>query len=740
MHKIDGSKVMLGLLVALLPAGMVGLTGTAAGQKFSETTQVTLVEVPVQVVRGGEPVRGLTAADFTIYEGSKQRPITGFDVVDLAAPENQRLSAAIPPAAKRHFLLLFDLSNSTPRSIAKAQAAVRDSLLKTLTPVDLAAVAQYSSTSGLKLLLGFTSDLRQILVAINRLGLGQDPSRTSNDGLVLTVANLADHLVPPPPSAADTPAAAPGASLLTRIAAALAASRDQVSSDAQTLIISGAAAQALDAQRTNLAQQKNVVAALSRAFTDMAKMMGAVSGRKLVVLFSEGFDATIISGDEDQFAQDAMADATAHGMSMAVEDQQRFGSSRQAGQMAKMLEQFRRSGCVIESIDIGGLRGTDLDGQTQPSLEASLLQMARDTGGDLFRNFNDLGDAMERLSKRTSVTYVLSFQPEGLATDGAYHQIKVQLKHAPRGTELSYRTGYYAPVPYDKQSPMQKRLAAADQLMGGNDAGSIATSVLAAPFRAANARAYVPVVIEADGANLLAGNSGKTVPTEIYVYAVDDDGFIQDFFDQSMQVDIEKAGPALRQGGLKFVGHLELPAGNYSVRVLLRNAATGAFGKRAVPLSVPAFLADKPVLLPPLFPEIGGRWALVRESPRGFQKDAPYPFMVGQKAYIPASRPILKPGQDTAVALVGYNLGSEVMTEGKLQSADGRDLGSCAIRLSGREAGSASQPDVYKAAFRPPPGLAPGNYRLVITVTGLGGVQTGIAPFTIAAPASGSQG
>jgi hypothetical protein len=47
----------------------------AAGGAFSETTQVTAVEIPVQVVRDGEPVRGLTAADFAISEAGKPRAI-----------------------------------------------------------------------------------------------------------------------------------------------------------------------------------------------------------------------------------------------------------------------------------------------------------------------------------------------------------------------------------------------------------------------------------------------------------------------------------------------------------------------------------------------------------------------------------------------------------------------------------------------------------------------------------------
>jgi len=202
-----------------------------------------------------------------------------------------------------------------------------------------------------------------------------------------------------------------------------------------------------------------------------------------------------------------------------------------------------------------------------------------------------------------------------------------------------------------------------------------------------------------------------------------------------------KAGPALRQGGLKFFGHLELPPGEYSVRVMLRNGETGAYGKRSLVVTVPAFGSAAPVLLPPFFPEQSGRWTVVRELPRGEQKDASYPFVVGQRAYVPAALPTLAAGQQAAVALVGYNLGEgELAPMAKVLSADGHDLGSGEIHVAGREAGDGTGPDVYRAVFRAPQGLAPGEYRLVVTVTGAGGPQTVTTRFTVAVAAEGSAG
>ena len=763
--------------------------GAAAGgadrQGFSETTEVTAVEIPVQVVRDGEPVRGLTAADFELYDGRKQQVLTGFDVVDLSLPENQRLSASIPAAGRRHFLLVFDLSNSDPKRMLKAREAVKGSLLTTLVPSDLVAVATYGANSGLKLALGFTSDRRQLLAAIDKLGLSDLTDRMQQHPYLVAYAEIGaiidyvarqDNYEPPgtPPPPGLTPSEArqwrvhygpnsPGSHPTQTLPGAPPPGAVVIQSTPQAWEIEMAAAfasESLMRQRTSLDAARNALKSLTQSFSELARMMDAVTGRKLVVYFSQGFDDTILQGVEDIGAQQALSDAAMHGIGMFTDSDERFGRSSENNRVERMLEVFRRSGCVIESVDIGGLKvDQDLDlAATRPQGEAALFQMAHDTGGELFHNFNDLGEAMHRLSKGTSVTYLLTFQPQGPLAAGSFHKIEVKLKHPARGTRVTYKTGYYGPRPYNRQQPLERILASSDLLMSGAAGGSIATAVLVAPFRAATDKAYVPVVIEADGATLLAGNAPRIVPAEIYVYAVDAAGSIRDYFDQTLQVDVDKAGKQLRQGGLKYFGHLELPPGEYAVRVLLRNGVTGAYGRRSILVNVPAFGGAEPVLLPPLFPEASGRWTVVREAPRGQQKDATYPFTVGQRAYMPAALPTLHPGEAAAVALVGYNLveppggpaaaacretpcspaGERLEAQARVQSADGRDLGGGDLRLGGHEAGGDGGPEVWKAVFRAPSGLAPGQYRLIVTVNGVRGTQTGTTLFTVAAPAGNS--
>jgi len=730
----------------------------------SETTEVVAVQVPVQVVRNGEPVRGLTAADFEVYDGRRKQTVTGFEVLDLAQGQGGPAMASIAPALRRHFLLLFDLSNSEPKSIVKARQMVRE-MLPALNPSDLVAVASYSSASGPRLLLGFTSDRRQVSQAIDNLGLPQLVDRNP-DPLQLIAAE-------PDRGAKAGP---------------------QVTENNQDL--------ARMSERANRQQQQAVVGALARSFTDLARLLAGIHGRKQVIYLSEGFDTSLLQGSESVADQAQMAEMTVQGRGYLTDSDQRYGDTRNANVLEKMMEEFRRSDCIIQSIDIGGARSqtpqsaggvtalpvTRASGQASQQGEApvrrsgegALFAMAHDTGGELYHNFNDLGVAMGQLLKKTSVTYVLTFQPDEVKHDGSFHKLRVELKgQAGKGAQVFFRPGYYVPKPYSQQTQKEKILAAADQVVGGSDSGAVRTALLVAPFRqaasalqapppagagavpaagnaggtsnassggstsrqAASDKAYVPVVIEADGPTLLEGSAGAALPAEIYAYAIDSAGAIQDFFSQSLRLDLAKAGPALRRSGLKFFGHLDLPPGDYNVRVLVRNGATGAYGLRSQPLVVPAFGEPAAVLLQPFFPEVPGRWVLVREVPRKQEKESPpYPFVIQEKAYIPASLPVLAAGQEAVLALVGYHLpAGAFQARARLLAADGKDLGEGELKIGRRESPDAEGEDRLSATFRPPRNFEPGEYQLVIVLTDAqGGAHQSAARFVVPAPAPAS--
>ena len=700
----------------------------AAAQTFSDTADVIAVEVPVQVLRDGEPVRNLTAADFEVWEGKRKLPVTGFEALDLnALPAEEAWRSPKAISARRHFLLLFDMGFASPKGMEKAKGAALD-LLPGLHPSDLVAVAAYVPSTGPQLLLGFTTDRGQVIQALEMLGKPEMFNRVADPLRLVLGSGTSSYKGDGPRTATEILDDLRNATTAEERRELVRELRGATNGVGEPPFLETPRQTEERAERTS---NQRGVTAMAAAFEDLAKTVGSLHGRKYVVLFSEGFDASVFTGTANVDEQLRDAFVTTKGASVwGVDSTKRFGDTKTLNDLEAMLEEFRRADCVIQSVDVGGLREGAGPTMQWAGGRDSLFLLAESTGGELFENYNDLSVAMEQMLRRTSVTYVLTVQPEGLRRDGAYHEIKVNLKEAPRGTRVVHRSGYYAPRPFGEQSPTEKLLKTAQGLVAGKDMGTIATSVLAAPFPGQAGQAYVPVVVEVDGKSLKAGTQGWTVPVEIYAYAFDQHGEARDWFSQTVGLELLKVGAALDQSGLKFFGHLDLPPGTWAVRVLVRNSATGAAGIKSVTVQVPEFAKAEPVLLPAFFPEPAGKWLTVRESRPDAQ--AVYPFLAGDQPYIPASLPSLTPGQEARVSLVGYHLREgELRAEARVLTPEGREAGAGEIRVLERHGRGADGADRMSAAFQAPR-LAPGEYLLRVTLTdGQGGSESSITPFRV---------
>jgi VWFA-related protein len=597
---------------------------------YTDITEVTAVEIPVQVLLDGKPVRGLTAADFAVYQEKTKQEVTGFDVVDLyGAPEKAAPATPagdIPPPARRHFLFLFDLSFSEPKAVVQAREAAKG-LLADLHPSDLVAVATYLTSRGPELVLGFTPDREQARAAIDTLGLPELIDRTQTDPLRIVVESLRQDM------------AQFGGSEVT---ASSDAGRPPIREAAREDLLDRLEGFLVDSERASLEVEKDKVTALTRSFTDLARLMRSVSGRKHVIYLSEGYDSSVLTGTTDAAADKDMHEARNEGEFWKIDSEKRFGSGGAAAQVDAMLQELRRADCVVQAVDIGGLRSAQGSsgglGYERKNGRESLFQMARDTGGELYENFNDLGAAMGQMLERTGVTYVLTIQPP-VAPDGAYHNLRVELKHGPRGARVVHRPGYYAPRPFAQRSRYEKMLATAGDVLLGEEGGTVRLTALTAPLPspAGGTTSDVLTMIEIDGPSLLHLNQGEDVPVEIYIYAMDAQGRVRDFVAQTLSLELFKVEGRLLESGLRFYGHLELPPGSYKARVLVRNGRTGLHGLKVLPLEVPPSsqataqaTAQAPVIPAAFYPDAKGSWLVVREAPRPGRRETPLPARPAQ--------------------------------------------------------------------------------------------------------------
>ena len=704
-----GARLAVLLVAALLSPATSPLPAT---EVVEDQLDVLEVQVPVNVVApDGSPVRGLEAADFEVFDRGRKREIVAFRAVDLGALETTpgRIGEEqlLPAEARRHFLLVFDLSFSRPSSVVNARQAAHDFVLESLHPTDLAAVMTYSLQHGLRLLVNFTSDRAQLARAIDTMGFSELLQEGIEDPL---------RFVIDAPSRADA-SAAPDDPPVSDLRASSAAVRRGLSSRVIGREI----------DRQERAEQRGRVAAWSRALESLAGLLSGVAGRKHVVYFSEGFDSRILMGTgEGRETERAELEAQLR-RHVPVDTHERYGDIALLSEIDRILRELRKADSTVQSVDISGGSGKGVGGGRN-----ILQSLAHRTGGELVDDAQELSAGLESVLLGSSVTYLLTFRAEGIEPDGSYHPIEVRAD-VPKGVELSHRPGYFAPEPFSELHPLEKSLLTAEAIASAAPQRDLGLQLLAAPFKWAAGRAYVPVIVEIDGSSLLIGHGGVALPVEIYVYASDAEGGIRDFFTQILTLDAEKGREALERGGVKYYGHLELTHGEHLVRVLARNSATGRTGVAAARVAVPGFAGGEPALVGPFFPEPPGPWILIREKPQIEERSVVYPFTVGGEVYVPAVRPKLEPGEPKRLCLVAYNLGEGSLDlEGTVITEEGEALEGGALTLEERTVTGIVGYDKLLASFRPE-GLEPGDYVLRVTLREQGSAlaATSSAPFTV---------
>lgn len=400
--------LLLAAVGVWLPAWRCPLDATPQ-EPYRETIEVVEIKVPVQVVRDGAPVRGLSREDFKITAGGKRREIVGFQVVDLATVDAALANdaEALPLPARRHFMLLFDLSFSKPSSIVRARHAAYELVEEGLNPTDLVGVATYSQAFGFKVLLGFTSDHESVLLAIASLGI---PAVVRS---YLAGAEPVDRRFRP--GLAD----------------------EEIGSTLESML-----------GESDIAVQRHLAQGFVSSLGELAAAFRAVNGRKHVIYLSEGFPGSLVTGlgvstESERRQIEAMNEAAMSGKYWQVEPGRRYGYAEVRSGLQGLMQRFVDVDCAVHTVDIGGVRaGNSLSGEARSPGEDTLFMMADETGGEFIRNYNDLTEAMTEVLERTSVTYLMSFRLAESEIDDRVRKIRVKLRHKGIGTRLLYRPSY----------------------------------------------------------------------------------------------------------------------------------------------------------------------------------------------------------------------------------------------------------------------------------------------------------
>ncbi len=493
-------------------------------------TDAGLIRVSVVVQDGrGEPIAGLTADDFELFDQGEQQKVALFSTEGSAAPAhlpegpNVFTNRVDGPASAGVTVLLLDRLNTSQEHQIIARRHLLQ-YLKQLRPDDRVGFYVLEADE-VRVLHDFTRDASSLLAAIERV-----EARSST-----ALAGSQDRL------ARAVEAGIRG--LDTEIEGWLQRAEQQI--------------QGFFTERR--------VTATTGAMEGIAAHLAGVRGRKNVIWISSGFPIQFNDGIGVRMASPEILRAT-----RALND----------------------ADIAFYPVDARGLMGVfstspaarqqefaTLD-HLMRNVEASQV-IAEKTGGRAYFNTNDLGGAIKRAAEDSRLTYVLGYTPTHGKWDGRFREIKVRVRR--RDVAVRHRSGYYALPPVAPSAPdRQKDLIEA--LDSPLDATGVGLSVSFAAGAGAD-QVLLTIHVEPDSVVLNAEQGMWTGEVDVAIAQTLPDGRLVRSVDATVPLRLTDAGrQQLLSEGLTIRRTVIVQPDADQVKVAVRNASN-AIGTVTIPAS-----------------------------------------------------------------------------------------------------------------------------------------------------------
>jgi len=213
--------------------------------------------------------------------------------------------------------------------------------------------------------------------------------------------------------------------------------------------------------------------------------------------------------------------------------------------------------------------------------QATMEELASRTGGRAFINTNDIASAVRTAVEDSSVTYTLGFYPQDDKFNNSFHNLKVKLPDFPH-VELRYRKGYV-----DQKTPPQdeglRRAALHDAVLSPMDANGIG---LRASVHGTSAG--IDVTLRVDPKSILLDPRGDRWAGKLDLLFVEKDAHgVQTYgIDDTLSMELKQQNyDHIQKEGLMYHRVLPLSGGTGEVRVVVRDASTGAVGSVTAPIN-----------------------------------------------------------------------------------------------------------------------------------------------------------
>ncbi|HEY4379755.1 MAG TPA: VWA domain-containing protein [Acidobacteriaceae bacterium] len=420
-------------------------------QNASQTTTIrvnsNLVVIDVVVSDSqGNPVHGLKPSDFALTENSKPQMVRHFEE-HTPSPASDTQVAPTPKLPPGLFtnqsaapvngpvnVLLLDYLN-TPLS---AQPYARKQLIDYLNKAPAGTrIAIFGLTTRLTMLQGFTSDMGVLKAALTQSKGAPQASQILTDpvnGGPIGSTTLSDAL-------ANDSTAVDG--MVTQ---------EMVDSINRFQAMSSSFQQDMRAQYT------------LNGFDLLARYLVGIPGRKNVIWFSGSFPLNIEPNAAEQDPNDSVVrndEAVRKTDNLLTRAQVAVYPVDARGVQIDPAMNFASGADSTIGADSGASAASEqMSFQMNTAQEhETMFAMAEDTGGQAFVNTNNLTQAVQKAIENGSNYYTLTYSPTNTQWDARFRTIKIKVDEP--NIKLSYRNGYYAIDPNDRNSVTAQKSAMA---------------------------------------------------------------------------------------------------------------------------------------------------------------------------------------------------------------------------------------------------------------------------------------
>lgn len=669
-------------VVALSLALAFGQQEPDASPTFRSQSNLVVVNVFVRD-KSGKPITGLKKTDFALTENGKPQEVAVFESQNLQSEKLTPIAPAlatrptarptlatpdtpIPAGAsrfrdKRLMVLFFDLSSMDPAEQIRSQKAAMKFITEQMTASDLVAIMSFGIK--LKVEQEFTNDRELLTNVIRRFRVGE--------------------------------------------ASDLAVDGNTDTSDATD----DSADFSADESEFNIFNTDRKLSALEQA----AKMLAPLPEKKALIYFSSGVSKT--GAENESQIRSTVNAAVRANVSFYAVDVRGLVATPPAGDASA-------TGARGNAIYRGGTQTSQRDKYHQQ--QETLTTLAADTGGKALLDNNDLAVGIQQAQDDMQSYYILGYYSTNTAPDGRYRRVQVKLTSNLQA-KLDYRNGYFGAKEFkafnanDKEKQLEEALALGDPLT------ELPLALEVNYFRLGKDRYFIPVAAKIPGSAIPLAKKGNKERTEFdFIGQVRDaKGQLAASVRDAVPIQLaETDAGKLTTKSLLYDTGFTLPAGQYSLKLLVRENQSGKMGTFETKFSVPDREPQKNQLLTSSVVWSNQReplQAAVGSAEKQKKLLAQHPLVQDGQKLIPSITHVFRRDQNLYVYLEVYDPGTDeeqkrpsVAASVSLYQGKNKAFESAPVRLSQVNSG---RPNTLPLQIQLPlKNLQPGKYVCQVNV------------------------